>query len=139
MHTCQRPFTAHGQSGWSLSCRAPYRGHTCALQSRKQHRPSMIHVSIRDFITTECPVPGFDGRYKERLRDATLELPCIVLDKDVAACPGATGLYTVNRSTFDAVIEQQGQVRASHPCSLAALLPKISPALRELPCTMRRT
>jgi hypothetical protein len=81
--------------------------------SRRTRFEAHRHVckqSIRDFIRSECPLPGIDGRYKEQPKDFALELavlPCSLRD---LACPGQRRLFKVSEGHLDAIIADSGQV-----------------------------
>lgn len=66
--------------------------------------------SVAEFIRTECPIPGYDGVWRERPILASLSAMCITLPMEQMVCPGCSRLSSVSEAALDRMILDGGQV-----------------------------
>jgi hypothetical protein len=89
-----------------------YTLHTCPRRTTSTIRTRTCYGSMRDFISSECPLPGLDGAYREQPRVATLQAPFLDVPQEELPCPGQRRLLTVREQQLQAIIDQQGKVRS---------------------------
>lgn len=110
------------------------RGTIAAASSPSSSAAATNNNSIRDFIAQEAPLKSFDGSYRERPLEPTMEAPYLVVgalpaagggerdddDKSASrslpplaflpAVPGSVSLHALDKDRLDAVIRSGGRV-----------------------------
>ncbi|GAX74955.1 hypothetical protein CEUSTIGMA_g2401.t1 [Chlamydomonas eustigma] len=87
--------------------RFPKRHSNCSLRTWSKR-------TIKDFIASECPVPGIDGRYREKMSDShTIEASVISVDLENLMTPGCQKILRVTENQMAQIIEDDGQLLLS--------------------------
>ena len=111
-----------GLSSASSKPRAPLNG---SRQSRIFQRKHICRQSIREFIRSECPLPGIGAAYREQPKDAVLESSVLRCGLKDLPCPGQRRLLKVSEVQLDSIITDKGQVRAPTAAVQALLAPTL--------------
>lgn len=86
---------------------------------QRPHHYCQAAMRVQDFIARECPIPGIDGRQRERSRESTIE--SILLYFPDVISPGCQAIVPISLPVLDQVIADGGQVRL-HPVSSCSVV-----------------